>query len=137
MCPRSLAKTWILQNFKISDSLWEKKLFCWKPGVLPQVTLLTLSLSRIPSGSIWKIIVIAVTGITARNVFFIIRKIDNHNKWKIYVFIAWVKLNLELDALSIRLEVCGNFMSQYSILIQFLTSNIGGVLHAPILDKWI
>ena len=39
MCPRSLAKTWTLYNWKISESFWEKIILCWKRGVLPRVTL--------------------------------------------------------------------------------------------------
>ena len=39
MCPRSLAKTWTLHNWKISDSFWEKIILCSKRGVLPRVTL--------------------------------------------------------------------------------------------------
>ena len=42
-----------------------------------------------------------------------------------YMFVI-VKLNLELDAFVIR---------EQSIFIQLLTTNIGGVFHAPILDK--
>ena len=50
--------------------------------------------------------------------YFNLRKIDNHNKWKNYLIVAQVKLNLKLDALVIREQ-----------------SNISGILRAPILDK--
>ena len=58
--------------------------------------------------------------------FFILRKIDNRNKWKNYVVVFRVKLSVELNVLLIR---------EQPIFIQLQSSNIGGVLHAPILDK--
>ena len=45
-----------------------------------------------------------------------------------YVIVAKAKLNIESDVLVTR---------EQSIFIQFDASNIGGVLHAPILDKGI
>ena len=58
--------------------------------------------------------------------FFNLRKIDNRNKWKNQVIVARVKLSVELDVLVIR---------EQPIFIQLQSSNNGGVLHAPILDK--
>ena len=40
--------------------------------------------------------------ITAQNVFFKLRKIDNRNKWNNYVIVTRVKLSLELNELAIR-----------------------------------
>ena len=59
-------------------------------------------------------------------IFFNLRKIDNHNKWKKLFIVTKVKLSVELDVLVIR---------EQPIFIQLQSSNIGGVLHAPILDK--
>ena len=41
------------------------------------------------------------TRITAQNIFFNLRIIDNRNKWKNYVIVTGVKLNVELDVLII------------------------------------
>ena len=60
------------------------------------------------------------------NNFFNLRKFYKRNIWKNYVIVAQVKFSLELDALVRR---------EQSIFIQFLTSDIGGVFHVPILDK--
>ena len=35
-------------------------------------------------------------------IFFNLRKIDNHNKWKNYVIVERVKLSVKLDALVVR-----------------------------------
>ena len=40
----------------------------------------------------------ASISLSAGNIFFNLRKIDNHDKWKNYVIVAEVQLNLELDA---------------------------------------
>ena len=61
-------------------------------------------------------------------IFFDLRKIDDRNKWKNYVIDTRVKLSVELDVLVIR---------EQQIFIQLSSSNIEGVLHVPILDKWI
>ena len=42
------------------------------------------------------------TRITAQNIFFSLRKIDNRNKWNNYVIVTRVKLSLELNELAIR-----------------------------------
>ena len=41
------------------------------------------------------------TRITAQNIFFNLRKIDNGNKWKNYVIFTRVILSVELDVLVI------------------------------------
>ena len=46
---------------------------------------------------------------------------------KNYVIVTRVKLSVELDVFVIR---------EQPIFIQLQSSHIGGVLHAPILDKW-
>ena len=66
-----------------------------------------------------------MTRITAQNVFFNQRKIDYRIIWKNFVI---VKLKVELNAL---------VMHEQLIFMQFWTSYIGGVLHAPIFDKLI
>ena len=43
-----------------------------------------------------------ITRITAQNIFFNLRKINNRNKWKNYVILTRVKLSVELDVLVIR-----------------------------------
>ena len=58
--------------------------------------------------------------------FFYLRKIDNPDKWKNYDIFTRVKLSVELDLLVIR---------EQPTFIQLQSSNIGGVLHAPILYK--
>ena len=42
------------------------------------------------------------TRITAQSIFFNLRKVDNSNKWKNYVIVTRVKLNVKLDALVVR-----------------------------------
>ena len=43
-----------------------------------------------------------VTRVSTQNVFFNLIEIYSRNKWKNYVIVAQVKLNLELDALVMR-----------------------------------
>ena len=49
-------------------------------------------------------------------------------KWKNYVVITWVKLNIKLDGLVIY---------EQPLFIQLWSSNIGGVIHAQIIDKQV
>ena len=63
------------------------------------------------------------TSITAQNIFFNLRKVDNRKRRKNYVIVDWVKLCFELYALAIR---------EQPIFIQLQSSNNGGILHASI-----
>ena len=73
--------------------------------------------------------------ITAQNVFFNLRNIDDRNKCKNYVIVAQVKLSLELDALVILWTV--NIHTIINITILEYYSYYSYNYHRPILDKWI
>ena len=60
-----------------------------------------------------------ITRISAQNIFFYLRKIDNRNKWKSnYVIITRVKLSIESDVLVIRSSEKSNTILRRELLIQ-------------------